>query len=152
VTQDAATPAPRKRGASDLIDWSALRYLIAGGVAFLFDFGMLALFRQVWGWPTWIAAGTAFVLSFAFTYTIQRVFSFGSDAPHGRALLRYTLLVVFNTLATAAIVALVDLTPAGWAVGKVAATVATTVWNYFVYRFWVFAPNRTDTPTTRTDD
>jgi putative flippase GtrA len=152
VTQDAVTPAPRKRGASDLFDWSALRYLIAGGVAFLFDFGMLALFREVMGWPTWIAAGTAFVLSFAFTYSIQRVFSFGSDAPHGRALLRYTLLVVFNTLATAAIVALIDLTPAGWAVGKVTATLATTVWNYFVYRFWVFAPNRTDTSTTGTDD
>ena len=81
----------------------------------------------------------AFVLSFAFTYTIQRVFSFGSDAPHGRTLLRYTLLVVFNTIATAAIVGLIDLTPAGWAVGKVVATVVTTIWNYFVYRYWVFA-------------
>jgi putative flippase GtrA len=88
---------------------------------------MLWLFREVFGWPTWLAAGAAFILSFAFTYTIQRVFSFGSDAPHGRALLRYTLLVVFNTFATAAIVTLIDLTPAGWAVGKVVATLMTTV-------------------------
>ena len=127
-----------------LVDWSALRYLIAGVAAFLFDFGLLWLFREVFGFPTWLAAGIAFVLSFAFTYTIQRVFSFGSDAPHGRALFRYTVLVVFNTLATAAIVGLIDLTPAGWAVGKVVATIMTTIWNYFVYRFWVFTPKRGD--------
>ena len=138
MSQDATVPA-KKRGLSALIDWSALRYLIAGVIAFLFDFGMLALFREVFGWPTWIAAGVAFVLSFAFTYTIQRVFSFGSDAPHGRALFRYAVLVVFNTIATALIVGLIDQTAAGWAVGKVAATVLTTVWNYFIYRFWVFA-------------
>jgi putative flippase GtrA len=138
VNGDATVPA-RKRGLSALADWSALRYLIAGVVAFLFDFGMLALFREVLGWPTWLAAGVAFVLSFAFTYTIQRVFSFGSDAPHGRALFRYTVLVVFNTIATALIVGLIDQTAAGWAVGKVAATVLTTIWNYFIYRFWVFA-------------
>ena len=138
MSQDATVPA-KKRGLSALVDSSALRYLIAGVVAFLFDFGMLALFREVFGWPTWIAAGVAFVLSFAFTYTIQRVFSFGSDAPHGRALFRYGVLVVFNTIATALIVGLIDQTAAGWAVGKVAATVLTTVWNYFIYRFWVFA-------------
>lgn len=118
---------------------SAVRYVLAGGLAFLVDLGLLALFHQVLGWPTWLAAGLAFVLSFGFTYSIQRYFTFGSHAPHGRALLKYTALVIFNTLATAVIVSLIDLTPAGWAVGKVAATAATTIWNYFAYRYWVFA-------------
>lgn len=118
---------------------SAIRYLVAGGLAFLVDIGMLAVFHQVLGWPTWLAAGSSFVLSFAFTYTIQRYFTFESRAPHGRTLLKYTILVIFNTLATAAIVALIDLTPAGWAVGKVVATALTTIWNYFAYRYWVFA-------------
>lgn len=118
---------------------SAFRYLFAGGLAFLVDLGLLALFHQIFGWPTWLAAGVAFVLTFAFTYSLQRYFTFGSKAPHGRALLKYTALVVFNTVATAAIVALIDLTPAGWAVGKVVATATTTVWNYFAYRYWVFA-------------
>jgi hypothetical protein len=80
-----------------------------------------------------------FIVSFAFTYSIQRWFTFGSQTPHGPALVKYTILVAFNTVATAAIVGLIDLTPAGWVVGKVVATVATTVWNYFVYRYWVFA-------------
>lgn len=121
---------------------SALRYLLAGGLAFLVDLGLLALFRELFGWETWLAAATAFILSFAFTYTIQRYFTFGSKSPHGVAILKYTTLVIFNTAATAAVVALIDLTPAGWVTGKVVATAATTVWNYFAYRFWVFADPR----------
>lgn len=123
-------------------DNSAVRYLIAGGLAFIVDFGLLFLFHEVFGWATWLAAGTAFVVSFGFTYTIQRVFSFGSQVAHGPALIKYTLLVAVNTVATAIIVALVDQSPLSWAGGKVIATVVTTVWNYFAYRYWVFATPR----------
>ncbi|WP_431073508.1 GtrA family protein [Microbacterium phyllosphaerae] len=119
--------------------YSGVRYLLAGGLAFLVDLGLLALLHEVFGWPTWLAAGTAFVISFVFTYSIQRYFTFGSQEPHGRALLKYSLLVAFNTVATAGIVALIDLTPAGWAMGKIASTAAMTIWNYFAYRYWVFA-------------
>jgi putative flippase GtrA len=108
-------------------------------LAFLVDLGLLALLRVGLGWPTAIAAAVAFLVSFAFTYTIQRTLGFMSSAPHGRALVRYTILVVINTVATALIVWLLDQTVAGWAGGKVVATAVTTVWNYFAYRWWVFA-------------
>jgi len=111
-------------------------------LAFLVDLGLLALFHQVLGWPTWLAAGVAFIISFAFTYTLQRYFTFGSEAAHGPALVKYAALVAINTVATAAIVGLIDLTPAGWAIGKVVATAVTTIWNYFAYRYWVFAGRR----------
>ncbi|MFB7843323.1 GtrA family protein [Microbacterium sp. NPDC056052] len=125
---------------------SVLKYLIAGGLGFLVDFGLLALLHQVFGWSTWLAAGVAFAASFLFTYAMQRNFTFGSEAPHGWALLKYSALVAFNLLATAGIVAVVDQTPAGWAVGKVAATAVTTLWNYFAYRYWVFARPRGEEP------
>ena len=134
--------APRAREPGRLTAFargSAVRYLVAGGAAFLVDLGLLALLRNVLGWPTWLAAAIAFLLSFAFTYTVQRYFTFGSRAPHGVAILKYAALVAFNTLATAVIVALIDATAAGWIAGKVVATVATSVWNYFIYRYWVFA-------------
>jgi len=118
---------------------SAVRYLIAGGLSFLVDFGVLALLHEVFAWPVWLASGTSFLISFAFTYSIQRFFSFSARTPHGRALMRYTILVIFNTLATVAIVALVNYSPLSWAGGKVVATVVTTAWNYFAYRYWVFA-------------
>jgi len=142
MSQDPPSPARGRSSLRAFFDNSAVRYLLAGGVAFLVDFGLLALFHEVFGWPTWIAAGTAFVVSFAFTYTIQRVFSFESQSPHGPALIKYTLLVAVNTVATAIIVALVDQSPLSWAGGKIIATVVTTVWNYFAYRYWVFAGPR----------
>ncbi|MDN4598404.1 GtrA family protein [Leifsonia sp. F6_8S_P_1A] len=142
MTEDRPAGTPergRRTGVLALLDHSAVRYLIAGGVAFLVDFGLLWLFHVALGLPTWLAAAISFLLSFFFTYTIQRVFSFGSAAPHGPALIKYTLLVAANTVATAGIVALFDHTALGWAGGKVVATVVTTVWNYFAYRYWVFA-------------
>lgn len=117
---------------------SILRYLVAGGVAFAIDFGLLTLAHVVFGWPTWLAAGTAFVVSFIFTYTIQRVFSFGSLTAHGPALIKYTLLVALNTVVTSIIVALADGSALSWIGGKVLATAMTTVWNYFAYRYWIF--------------
>jgi putative flippase GtrA len=117
---------------------SALRYLVAGGLAFLFDLGLLAFLKNILDWPLWLATSTAFLASFAFTYTIQRFFAFDATSPHGAALLKYAALVAFNTIATVGIVALIDMTPLGWVWGKVIATGATTVWNYFAYRYWVF--------------
>lgn len=117
---------------------SVFRYLLAGGSAFVVDAGMLALFREVLHWPVWVAAAVAFVLSFFFTYFAQKMFAFGSALPHGNALIRYLCLVIFNTAATAAIVALVAMTPLGWFGGKILSTIACTIWNYFVYKKWVF--------------
>ncbi|MGG7509605.1 GtrA family protein [Plantibacter sp. YIM 135249] len=119
---------------------SGIRYLLVGASAFLVDIGMLALFYRVFGWELWVATAAAFLLSFVYTYTAQRVFAFGSAVPQGGALIRYAALVAFNTIATTLIVSLIDSTFAGWIGGKIVATVATTVWNYFAYRFWVFSP------------
>lgn len=130
------------------VDHPIVRYLVAGGLAFIVDFSLLWLFHEVFGWATWLAAGTAFVISFAFTYTIQRVLGFSAQVPHGPALIKYTVLVAVNTVATSIIVSLVDQSPLSWAGGKVIATAVTTVWNYFAYRYWVFAGPRRSSPVT----
>lgn len=119
-----------------------LRYLVAGGVSFVVDFGLLTVFHVVFGWPITIATGASFLISFFFTYAIQRVFSFSATTPHGRALVRYAILVGVNTLATVGIVDALTRTPLSWEGGKVAATIVTTAWNYFAYRYWVFAATR----------
>jgi putative flippase GtrA len=117
---------------------SVFRYLAAGVLAFAFDLGMLAFLKNVLEWPLWLATSTAFLASFAFTYSIQRFFSFNATSPHGAALVKYAALVGFNTLATVSIVSLSAVTPLGWVGGKVIATGVTTAWNYFAYRYWIF--------------
>lgn len=137
--------APLSTVALALYNHTAIRYLIAGGLSFIVDFGLLTLLKVVFDWQLWAATVVAFLTSFVFNYLVQRMFSFGSKAPHGAALVKYALLVAFNTLATVGIVALVNETAAGWATGKVASTLATTVWNYFAYRYWVFASQTRNT-------
>lgn len=121
---------------------SAVRYLVVGGVAFLFDLFLLWVAHEALRIPLPIASAIAFLASFVVTYTLQRVVAFGSDARVAPSVFRYAVLVGFNTVATAGIVWGVDALGAGWVVGKVAAVVATTVWNYFIYRYWVFRPSR----------
>lgn len=131
-------------------EWGpTVRYLVAGGTAFGVDFAILAFLKEWVGLPVSLSAAIAFLVSFAYTYTVQRRFTFRSTAPQARSLLRYTLLVLFNTGATALIVWAFSLTWVGWVGGKVIAVIATTVWNFFAYKTWVFgsarpADNRSD--------
>ena len=121
---------------------SGIRYLLVGASAFLVDLGLLALLHEVLGLRVWLASGLGFALSFAYTYLMQR-FAFRSTASHGGAVLRYTALACVNTVATAIIVQVLSETSLGWVGGKVVATLATTIWNYFAYRYWVYASRST---------
>lgn len=134
--------------AANVFRHSAARYLITGGVCFLVDVGILFLLREVFAWPLWLATGTAFLLSFFFTYVAQRIAAFSATTPHGRSLARYAALVAINTIATVLIVQGGVAIALPWLVAKVIATCLTTVWNYFAYRFWVFAdsPDEEETP------
>ena len=136
-----STPTRRLTVAS-VTGHSTFRYLLVGGASFLIDFGLLALLHTALGWPLWIATGTAFFTSSVFNYAMQRSFSFGSTENHLSTLVKYLALLAFNTVATIAMVWLVDLGGLGWGVGKVAATIITTGWNYFAFKYWVFrSPN-----------
>lgn len=132
------TAGGRSKVFRSLFSSPVIRYLAAGGTSFIVDFGLLALLHVVLSVPLWAATAVAFLISFFVAYSLQRVFAFSATNPHGRALFRYTLLVAFNTLATIGIVAVVSKTPLSWEGGKVAATAITTVWNYFLYKHWVF--------------
>lgn len=146
---DSPEPARGTSVLKSFFGHSAVRYLLVGGSAFVLDLALLGLFHEILGLPVWLASGLAFVLSFIYTFTMQRAFSFGGSSPHGQALLRYSALVAFNTVATMGIVTLLSTTPLGWAGGKFLATAASTVWNYFAYRYWVFtAKSVAETPAT----
>lgn len=118
---------------------SAVRYLVVGGFCFIIDVALLWLAHEVIGLPLAIATPIAFLASFAVTYTLQRIVAFAAETKVVPSVARYTALVIFNTLATTGIVWVVDQLGGGWLVGKVVAVVATTVWNFFAYRHWVFA-------------
>jgi len=121
---------------------SAVRYLIVGGFCFLVDVALLWLLRDLVHLPLALAVPIAFLASFAVTYTLQRTVAFSSEATVAPSVARYTILVAFNTIAITAIVWAAETIGWGWLAGKIIAVVATTVWNYFAYRYWVFAARK----------
>ncbi|MBM7820876.1 putative flippase GtrA [Cellulosimicrobium cellulans] len=129
-----------------VLEHSAFRYLLVGGFAFLLDLGLLALTYRVLGAPLWLATAVGFWGSFAFNFTLQRRYAFGGAMPTGPALWRYGVLLAANSLANIAVVGVFEHLGWGFAVGKVAVTVAQTVWNYFAYRYWVFGGRAAPTP------
>ena len=116
---------------------SAVRYLAVGGLSFLFDVGILWLLHDGLHVPLPISTPVAFLLSFAVTYTLQRTVAFRAADGVAPSVVRYAILVAVNTFATTAIVWASDAVGWPWLVGKILAVVATTVWNYFAYRYWV---------------
>lgn len=128
--------------AQRLWERSGTRYLVVGGFCFVIDVALLGLAHEVIGIPLAIATPISFLASFAVTYTLQRIVAFASGAKVVPSVARYTALVIFNTLATTGMVWVVDELGGGWLAGKLLAVVATTVWNFFVYRHWVFAAPR----------
>ncbi|MFH8249104.1 GtrA family protein [Microbacterium sp. B2969] len=119
---------------------SAIRYVVIGGVAFAFDVGLLFVLHEVLGIPLPISTPVAFLTSFCVTYLLQRIFTFRLEGRVASSAVKYTLLVIANTFAVTGIVAAVDALGGSWFAGKLLAVVAMTVWNYFAYRYWVFAP------------
>lgn len=121
---------------------SAVRYLVVGGFAFVFDVALLFMLHDVLGIGLAISTPLAFLASFVVTYTLQRTIAFRSDDNIAPSVIRYAALVAFNTVATTAIVWGWDTLGGPWLFGKIFAVVVTTVWNYFAYRYWVFAPQK----------
>ena len=125
------------------------RYLLIGTTSFALDLGLLTLCYRAAHLPLWLATGAGFWGSFAYNYLLQRRFAFSTRGPALGSLVRYSALLGFNTLATMGIVELAQATGPGYVVGKVAATCATTVWNYFAYQRWVFADPHPGQPTVQ---
>lgn len=117
---------------------SAVRYLIVGGLSFLVDFGLLVLLHEVFDWAVGVATAVAFLSSLVFNFAVQRKFSFESSHKTHVSIIRYALLVAANTVASVAVVELLTPTVLGYMGGKVISTAAMTVWNFFLYRHWVF--------------
>ena len=123
---------------------SSARYVIVGGLSLLLDLAILTLFYRVLGAPLGLATGIGFWGSVVFNFTLQKRFAFQRSGATGRSLWRYGTLLVINTVLNIIVVAIFQRVGWGFVYGKVVVTAAQTVWNYFAYRYWVFAGRAVD--------
>ena len=117
---------------------SVMVYGLVGGTAFLIDLGTLVFLRDVAHWVLPVATACALLAGLVASYLMQRFFTFRQSTVSWHSLWKYTLLVTVNWGATLLIIHLVESTGINYVFGKVIATAAITIWNYFIYRFWIF--------------
>ncbi|WP_426978684.1 GtrA family protein [Pseudarthrobacter sp. O4] len=114
------------------------RFLIVGGLSFAIDFGLLTLLHEVFGVELWLATPIAFLTSLVFNFVLQRVFTFRAQNGRSVSLLKYCLLVAFNTAAVDFIVNFAEWMGLGYQIGKIASTALITAWNFLLYKHWIF--------------
>lgn len=115
-----------------------IKFLIVGGLSFAIDLGTLALLHEVFDVVLWLATPIAFIISLLFNFGVQRSFTFRSTNRRDVSFLKYIALVVFNIGATDVIVNVLAGIGISYAIGKVVSTVLTMIWNYLLYRHWIF--------------
>lgn len=142
--ENSRPPRSEKSNLKFTIFLQGLRYLLVGGLSFIVDFGLLWIFRELLDMYVWLASALAFAASFAVNFTLQKYFAFASSTQKPFALWRYSALVVINLILTSALVQLFALTGVGWELGKIIVTLMMVIWNFFLYRYWVFRTQRGD--------
>lgn len=127
----------------ELFESTILRYFGVGGTAFVVDFGATVLARDYLMMPLWLAVTIGITAGFVVNFTLQRNFAFQSDRPYVWSVVLYFLLVAFNWAATTVgMYAIVEWLGYPTAAGKLLCAIATTLWNYPLYRFVVFPPKK----------
>jgi putative flippase GtrA len=125
-----------------------IKFLVVGVASFAIDLGLLALLHEVGKVDLWLATPIAFLTSLVFNFFVQKKFTFQSGARAHVSFLKYGALVIFNVFATDVIVNLIAGAGQSYAIGKVVATIATTVWNFLLYKHWIFKEQKaTGSPT-----
>jgi putative flippase GtrA len=137
---DAGSAAPPAAPglALGLYQNAVVRFLLVGGLSFALDLGILALLHEVFGVALWLATPMAFIVSLVFNFVLQRMFTFRATNKGSVSAIKYILLVVLNIAVSDLVVTGFDALGWSYIIGKTTATLLTTVWNYFLYRHWIF--------------
>jgi putative flippase GtrA len=116
-------------------------YLVVGGVTVVVDIGLLALLHEVYGVSLGLATTVAFCSAVTVNFLLNRtaMSSRGSQGLMQHAL-RYGSLVAANYVITLAVVTTAGHVGDRYLVAKVAVVAGSTLWNFLLYRHWVFAP------------
>jgi putative flippase GtrA len=114
-------------------------YLSIGALSVVVDVGLLVVLREVTAIPLGVCAAIAFAASLLVNFTLnRRVFA---DLPSGnlhRHTVRYAVLVLANWAVTVLVVTGAAAVKIPYIVGKLAVITACAVWNFALYRKWVF--------------
>ena len=118
-------------------------YLVVGGLTVIVDVGLLAVLHESYGVPLGLATTVAFCTAVVVNFLLNRtVMSSQGSRGLTQHALRYVSLVVANYVITLAVVTTAGHVGDRYLVAKVAVVAVSTMWNFLLYRYWVFLPPR----------
>jgi putative flippase GtrA len=129
---------------SALSQHTVIRYAFVGGLAFVVDAGTLWLCHGVFGLAIWLATTIAFAAAFVVNFGLNRVLTFAGDGARDGAMhvqtVKFTILVAINFFVTQALMNGLTSKHLGvnYLLAKVLSTGFITLYNFYVYRNWVF--------------
>jgi len=121
-----------------LFEHSLVRFLLIGGASAALDTGVLYLLHGVLGVVLPVATFIAVVAAFGFNFTLNRIWSFGSQSPVAGQFGRYLLLAAGNWVLTVALVTGLSALGLHYVVAKIITLAIASALNYVGYRMWVF--------------
>lgn len=120
-----------------------VRYVVIGGSTFIVE--LIVLFAaQAAGAPGTLAVAISFLVGLGASFLLQKVITFNDKNFHKKMMAKqvvmYTALVVFNFCFTIAAVWLLEnYLPVVFI--RTVALATTVMWNYYLYRTWIFNKN-----------
>ncbi len=145
LTDSRSPSVPRPRLQRQLFS-----YVVVGGLTVVVDLGLLSLLHESYGVPLGVATSVAFCAAVVVNFALNRA-AMSSRGSWGltQHAWRYGSLVLANYVVTLTVVTAVGHVGDRYMVAKVAVVAVSTVWNFLLYRYWVFTPPR---PTSADED
>lgn len=142
-------PGPLRR----LVPPTLLGFALINSTTFAVDLLLLAVARDVLGWPLPVAVTAGYAVAFGLAYVLNRWLNFRSHAPVGPQTARYAGVVAVNYLAfilglTTGLAAL----GVPYPVARVSAGAAEAVFMYTTMRWFVFAGQNRASSVVRSSD
>lgn len=117
-----------------------LRYVLVGGLSFLFEYTVFISVVYGFGLEPEIGQAISYISALIVNFLLLRNWAFKSKNGNKtrQHLVKYCLLVAFNLPATTLLIGWLTATGLAAVFAKVVVVALTTVWNYIVYDKLIF--------------
>jgi putative flippase GtrA len=115
------------------------RYFVVGTTSFVIDFGLLILFKEVFGWKPVFAVVVMQVIVLLYNFTLNKYWSFKSTESSHRQVARYLILQSWNYVFGVGMMYLFnELIQFDYRLVRLGTVMLMTLWNFLLYKYWVY--------------
>ncbi len=122
-----------------------LKYLIAGGSAFATEYLTFFLLFKTFDAQLYVANSLSFCAGLIVSFSLNRAWAFRKDSfrlKKQHQLASYIGLALCNLLLINVIIGVLQAAAVPALVGKVIAMMTIVVWNFFIFRLFIFAETK----------